>query len=142
MGRTGGSWLASREAAVEAYVEEEARCAQVPDDATAGPPESPCLLDARSQFLHKVVHRAVLADELRDLVLRVDHRRVISSPELLADHRQGRVRKFAGQVHRDLARVGDGLRAPRANELVVRYAESLRYGLLDPRDGHLRGSLS
>ena len=62
----------------------------------------------------------------------------IAASELLPDHRQRRVGELARQVHRDLPRIRDRLRPPRADELVERDAEPLRDRLLDPRDRHLR----
>ena len=118
-------------------------CGWGPTESTAlegevrGTPSFTGLLDARGQFLHQVVHRPVLADEARDLVLRVDHRGVVAPTELLADHRQRRVGELAREVHRHLAGIRDCLRSPRAHELVERDAEALRDGLLDPRDRDL-----
>src|SRR6185436_19991183 len=89
------------------------------------------LLDPCSQFLHKVVHRAILADQARDLARRVAHGGVVAPPELLADLRQRRVRELAREVHRDLARVDDVLGALVAAELLEREPEAVADGLLD-----------
>src|SRR5207247_6989981 len=70
---------------------------------------------------------------------RVDGRRVVAAAELLADLRKRRVGEFAREVHRDLARIDDVLRAPVAGELVEREAEALRDELLDPLDRDLGG---
>src|SRR5207249_2534966 len=95
---------------------------------------SPDLFDPRGQLLHEVVHRAVLADQAGDLRRRVDDRRVVAAAKLLADLRQRGVGELAREVHRDLARVDDVLRALVAGELLEREAEALRDELLDPLD--------
>ncbi len=48
----------------------------------------------------------ILQDAL-DLIDRVDHRRVVTAAEALADRRQRRLGEVATQVHGDLTRVGD-----------------------------------
>src|ERR687891_922043 len=95
------------------------------------------LLDARGQLLHQVVHRAILANETRDLLRRVHDRRVVAVPELPPDLRKRRVGELAREVHRDLTRVRDRLGATGADKLLERDAESVRDGLLDLRDRHL-----
>src|SRR2546429_4330115 len=100
---------------------------------------SPDLFDPCGQLLHEVVHRAVLANQARDLGGRVDDRRVVAAAELLADLRKRRVGELAREVHRDLAGIDDVLRAPVAGELVEREAEALRDELLDPLDRDLGG---
>src|SRR5215204_3104755 len=92
------------------------------------------LLDPGSEFLHKVVHRAILANQARDLARRVDHGGVIAPAELLADLRQRRVGELAREVHRDLARVHDVLGALVAAELLEREPEAVGDGFLDPLD--------
>src|SRR5581483_9522952 len=71
----------------------------------------PRLLHAGCELLDEVVHRPVLANQARDLRRRVDHGRMVAAAELLADLRQGRVGELAREVHGDLARVDDVLRA-------------------------------
>src|SRR2546421_2550853 len=100
---------------------------------------SPDLFDPRGQLLHEVVHRAVLADQARDLGGRVDDRRVVAAAELLADLRERRIGELAREVHRDLAGIDDVLRASVAGELFEREAEALRDEFLDPLDRDLGG---
>src|SRR5205085_9043714 len=69
------------------------------------------LLDPRGELLDEVVDAAVFLDQLRDLRGRVDHGRVVAAAELLPDLGERAVRELAAQVHRDLARVDDRLRA-------------------------------
>src|SRR5712691_10093495 len=73
--------------------------------------ESAHLFDACGQLLHQVVHRAVLADQTRDLGRGVDDGGVVAAAEFLADLRERRVGQLAREVHRDLARVDDVMRA-------------------------------
>src|SRR5947209_4920439 len=72
-------------------------------------PRSPSLFDARGQLLHKVVDRAVLANQARDLGGGVDYGRVVASAELAADLRKRGVRQFPREVHRHLPGVNDVL---------------------------------
>src|SRR5919197_182076 len=99
--------------------------------------ESPRLLDARGQLLHQVVHIPVLADHARDLRGRVDYGGVVAAAELLADLRERRVGELAGEIHRDLSRIDDVLRALVAAQLAQREPEALRDELLDPLDRDL-----
>src|SRR5213078_5296592 len=89
---------------------------------------SPDLFDPSGQLLHEVVHRAVLANHARDFRGGVDNGRVVAPAELLADLGQRRVCELAREVHRDLARVDDVLRAAVAAELLEREAEALADG--------------
>src|SRR5262245_22796385 len=79
---------------------------------------SPHLFDARGQFLHKVVHSSIGPNHVRDLRVRVQDGRVVAIAEVLPDLGERRIGQFTGQVHRDLARVDDVLRALVAAELV------------------------
>src|SRR5687768_18095314 len=54
---------------------------------------------------------------------RVDDRGVVAASEFLADLGQRRVGQLSGEVHRDLARVDDVLRALLAGQLVERSEE-------------------
>src|SRR5438045_8224092 len=74
---------------------------------------SPDLFDPSGQLLHEVVHRAVLANHARDFRGGVNDGGVVAPAELLADLGQRRVGELAREVHRDLARVDDVLRADR-----------------------------
>src|SRR2546423_15690508 len=83
---------------------------------STGPPRpvpeihsSPDLLHTRGQLLHQVVHRAVLADQARDLGGGMDDGRVVAAAEFLADLRERRVGQLPREVHRHLARVDDVL---------------------------------
>src|SRR6266516_681202 len=100
-------------------------------------PDSPSLLDTRGQFLHKVVHRAVLADQARDLRSRVNDGRVVASTELASDLWQRGVCQFAREVHRDLAWVDDVLGAALTAELFHRKSKAVGYGRLDSLDRDL-----
>src|SRR2546423_4869260 len=98
--------------------------------------ESAHLLDARGQLLQKVVHGAVLANQARDLRGGVDAGRMVAPAELLADLRQRGVCELAREVHRDLARIDDVLRALVADELLEGHVEALDDEILDALDRH------
>src|SRR6266511_4820148 len=89
------------------------------------------LLHTSGEFLHKVVDRSVLTDEPGDFGRGVDDRGVVATAEFPADLGQRGVGELAREIHRDLARVDDVLRAPVAAELVHRQLEALGNELLD-----------
>src|SRR6266508_3278837 len=82
------------------------------------PQSSSGLLYTGREFLHEVVHIPILTDEPRDLGVRVHDGGVVAPAELLSDLRQRRVGELTGEVHGDLARVDDVLRAPVAGQLL------------------------
>ena len=85
MRMTPGLWPMSRETGGDGGGDVDQRIQHGLPRSLEGPPASTCLLDASGEFLHEVVHRPVLSDQPRDLVLGVDHGRMIASAELLAD---------------------------------------------------------
>src|SRR6478735_4791178 len=101
---------------------------------SAGSHRSSGLLDPGCEVLNEVVHRSILRDQTGDLTRRVDHGGVVAAAELLADLGQRRVRELAREVHRDLPRVGDRLRAALAAELGDREPEPVGHRLLDAAD--------
>ncbi len=68
-------------------------------------------LERLLQHVQLLVQLGQLLAFARDLAHRMQHRRVVAPPEKLADLGQALLRELLGEVHRDLARPGDGGRA-------------------------------
>src|SRR5690349_9480968 len=95
---------------------------------------SPGLLDARRELLDDVERLAVLADQARDAVHAVHDRGVVAPAELGADLGKRLVGQLAAQVHRDVARQDDDLRALVAAQVDQAHAVGVADGLLDLLD--------
>src|SRR4051812_13479632 len=108
-----------------------------PRGAPTATPGSTGLLDAGRELLHQVVHIPVLPDQARDLGRRMDDRRVVASPDLLADLGQRRVRQLAREIHCALPRIDDVLRPAVTRQLAEADAEALADEPLDAVDRDL-----
>jgi hypothetical protein len=95
------------------------------------------VLDHACEVLNEVPDGPIFLHEPRDLRRRVDDRRMVAPAELPADLRQRGVRELARQVHRDLTRVDDVLRALVAAELGQAEPEAVGDELLNGVDRDL-----